>query len=570
MPDSSGVQPLQFACAGGLVLNKSAFEMLPGMAQELVNFEPDINGGYRRINGTAKWNDNVVPFTTSDTEKLLMVASFGATDVIAARGESVYVSTNATTALNGGINNSVTTITVDDTTGFSTAGTLLIGTEQITYTGTTATTFTGCTRGANSTSAASHLDDADVVETWTSIESGRTSADKYTFKRYNFDGTDKIIYADGASKPSFYNGSTVTQVTCSACPTDPSIVEVFKNHIFLAGDSTTPEEIYFSAPFSESNYQPANGGGSIRIDDTVVQLRVFREQLYIFGKDKIYRLVGNTVADFQLQPVTRDIGCVAKHSVQELAGDLIFLAPDGLRTIAGTEKIGDVELGTISRAIQVRFDNLTSYELIESVIVPNKTQYRLFFSNEDDTQPNTKGVLASLTENGFAFADIRGIKPSCSDTDVTKNPDVVLHGGFDGYVYQQEVGNDFDGVAINGKYRSPDLTMGDAGIRKVMQRVILNYAPEAAISADMFLRYDYEAPSTPRPAAYPLDSSQVLAIYGVSTYGVSTYGGQRQPLVRQPVEGSGFAIAIRVNDDGVSAPYSLKGFQLEFGVGARR
>lgn len=502
MPDSSGVQPLQFACAGGLVLNQSTFAMQSGMAQELVNFEPDINGGYRRINGFAKWNDNVVPFTTSDTEKVLMVASFGATDVIAARGEKVFV--------------------------------------------------------------------ADDSSSWTEIESGRTSADKYSFKRYNFTGTDKIIYADGASKPSYYDGSTVTQVTCTACPSDPSIIEVFKNHVFVAGDSTTPEEIYFSAPYSESNYQPANGGGSIRIDDPVVALKVFRDQLYIFGRSRIYRLVGNTVADFQLQPVTRDIGCVSKFSVQELGGDVIFLAPDGLRTIAGTERIGDVELGTISKPIQVRFDSLTSFGLIDSVVVPNKTQYRIFFVNADDTEPNTDGVMTSLTQQGFAFADLKGIKPACTDSDVTKNPEVVLHGGFDGYIYQQEVGNDFDGVAINGKYRSPDLTMGDAGIRKVMQRVILNYAPESTISADMFLRYDYEAPSTPRPAAYPLDSSQVLAIYGVSTYGVSTYGGQRQPLVRQPVEGSGFAIAIRVNDDGVSAPYSLKGFQLEFGVGARR
>lgn len=570
MPDQSGVNPLQFSCAGGLVLNQSTFAMQPGMAQELVNFEPDINGGYRRINGFAEWNSTVVPFTTSSAEEVLMVASFGATDVIAARGESVYISTNATTVLNGAIDNAVTTITVDDTTGFRTAGTLLIGTEQITYTGKTATTFTGCTRGANSTTAASHLDDADVIETWTSIESGRTGAGKYTFKRYNFSGTDKIIWADGADKPSYYDGSTTTQVSCTACPAAPSLIEVFKNHVFLAGDATTPEEIYFSAPYSESNYQPANGGGSIRIDDQVIALKLFRDQLFIFGRSRIYRLVGNTVADFQLQPVTRDIGCVSRFSVQELAGDVIFLAPDGLRTIAGTERIGDVELGTISKPIQVRFDALRSFDLIDSVVVPSKTQYRIFFVNADDTEANTDGVLASLTQRGFEFADLKGIRPACTDSDVAKNPEVVLHGGFDGYVYQQEIGNDFNGVAINGKYRSPDLTMGDAGIRKVMQRVILNYAPEAAISADMFLRYDYEAPSTPRPAAYPLDSSQVLAIYGVSTYGVSTYGGQRQPLVRQPVEGSGFAVAIRVNDDGVSAPYSLKGFQLEFGIGARR
>ncbi|MDC1067434.1 hypothetical protein OAQ56_05435, partial [Alphaproteobacteria bacterium] len=53
-------------------------------------------------------------------------------------------------------------ITVDTTAGFPSSGTLVIGTEQITYTGTTATTFTGITRGANATTAAAALDDATV------------------------------------------------------------------------------------------------------------------------------------------------------------------------------------------------------------------------------------------------------------------------------------------------------------------------------------------------------------------------------------------------------------------------
>ena len=66
------------------------------------------------------------------------------------------------TLLNGAITNSATTLTVDTTAGFPTTGTLLIGSEQMTYTGKTATTFTGVSRAANSTTAATALDDATV------------------------------------------------------------------------------------------------------------------------------------------------------------------------------------------------------------------------------------------------------------------------------------------------------------------------------------------------------------------------------------------------------------------------
>ena len=60
---------------------------------------------------------------------------------------------------------SVTTITVSSTTGFDSAGTIVIGSETITYTAIgSSTTFTGCTRGANSTTAATIASGVTVTQ----------------------------------------------------------------------------------------------------------------------------------------------------------------------------------------------------------------------------------------------------------------------------------------------------------------------------------------------------------------------------------------------------------------------
>jgi hypothetical protein len=65
------------------------------------------------------------------------------------------------TTLTSAITLSQTTIPVVSTTGFSAAGSLIIGAELITYTGITATSFTGCTRGAaGSPNKAHNLGDA--------------------------------------------------------------------------------------------------------------------------------------------------------------------------------------------------------------------------------------------------------------------------------------------------------------------------------------------------------------------------------------------------------------------------
>ena len=60
---------------------------------------------------------------------------------------------------------SVTTITVSSTTGFDSSGTIVIGGETITYTAIgSSTTFTGCTRGANSTTAATIASGVTVTQ----------------------------------------------------------------------------------------------------------------------------------------------------------------------------------------------------------------------------------------------------------------------------------------------------------------------------------------------------------------------------------------------------------------------
>ena len=68
------------------------------------------------------------------------------------------------TTLNGSHSSSVTTLTLTSTTGFDAAGTIYIGSEQVTYTAISGNDLTGCTRGANNTTAAIHADDTFVAQ----------------------------------------------------------------------------------------------------------------------------------------------------------------------------------------------------------------------------------------------------------------------------------------------------------------------------------------------------------------------------------------------------------------------
>ena len=516
MPNTSQLTPTVVSCFGGLVLNKDVFSMQPGEALILQNFEPDIKGGYRRVSGTARYNTTVIPEGSSNSSLTVDCSIIFNDQIIVARGGDIH-------------------------------------------------------RGTTSGS-------------WTSLTTGLgTSTRAYDFEKFNFNGTDKLIIATGHSAAQIINTSYAVDVVNATgggtAPSNPKFVKAFQNHMFYAGGSNS-QEVIFSVPFAEDNFTSASGAGSFKVDSTVVGLKVFRNELIVFCEDRIYKLTGTTVSNFAVQEVTRNIGCRDGGSIQEIGGDVIFLAPDGLRTIAGTARIGDVELGSISRQIQSRIDDI-GLNRISSLVIRDKSQYRLFYPVDATGQLSSKGIIGVLKNNpntgsiGFEYADIVGVKPACTDSDFISNVETQVFGGYDGFIYKMESGNTFATGAttttIQAVYRSPDMVMGDPGLRKYMQRVNLNYEGEGTtIDANLALRYDYDDQNTPQPAKIALPSVGGAGTYGAAKYGQALYDASGVPLVRQSVEGSGFAVALQIDDQNSADSFSVKGFQLEFTPGGRR
>jgi hypothetical protein len=108
-------------------------------------------------------------FDIQDGQQLLSISRFipdfkeqkGSADVLLSFKD--YNSITNETTLNGAISAAATSVILTDATSFPSSGTILIGAELITYTGKTANTLTGCSRGASSTTAATHADDKKII-----------------------------------------------------------------------------------------------------------------------------------------------------------------------------------------------------------------------------------------------------------------------------------------------------------------------------------------------------------------------------------------------------------------------
>jgi hypothetical protein len=651
MPTAWETYPIEIK--GGLITNISPLQQgitAPGTARRLVNFEPSIEGGYKRILGYTKFDEDFAPpygepvvqgsgqtgatliianiyetpvsgdtitvagvtgtytvssvsFDVTNKTATLTLATSLATSpadkaavtfgnnskliegliyyrqrAVVSRGSNIWESDGTgwirlnkpsygTVLVNGG-SQTGTSLIVDGLTGVPQQGDTftLAGVEKVYTVVSGVTVVTGGATLTIAPALASSPADNAVV---TFLSTSRAQGSKLRFERYNFLGTSSIMSVDGANYPFKYNGTTFTVLT--GAPSDvlgaEHVVE-FKNQIFFAKGNS----LVFTAPYTDSNFSPADGAGLITTPHNITGLIVFREQLIIFSTNQIHRLTGNTIADFQLQPISMGIGCVRTDTIQEVGGDVAFLGPDGVRLLSATDRIGDFGLAVASRPIQSEANSLVSGNTsFTSCVIRGKNQYRLFGYAASKTPATALGILATQfadqTAQGMAWAETQGILAYVADSiySAADSAETVVFANRDGYVYRMESGNSFDGVAIQAQYFTPHLPLTDPRLRKTFYKLTTYVEPQGSINGIVAPRINFDEPKVVQPPTIQLaNTADAPFLFGAATYGTATYGGKLTYSFTSQMVGSGLTISLQYSFNEITPPFSMDAITIEF------
>jgi hypothetical protein len=579
MPDRWQSFPVEFR--GGLVTNLSPLQQgtqAPGSATTLRNFEPSIEGGYRRILGYSKWDDEVL----SGTGLVRGVAEY-ATEAVAARGTHVYTSagsgwtqltdsvafppSTATADVDGAVSAS-TTLVVDNNSGTIKVGMVITGSGIV---GTV--TVASLTDQNNLVMSSAQTLSDDVSLTFTEKSPTISGSGKVRFAKHHFGSRKVLIITDGDGKPFKYDGTTFEEITTA--PSDASgathVVE-HKNHLFFANDTS----LIFSAPFSDTDFSAASGGGVIEFDNGITDIFTFREQLIIFTRRTIFLLAGNTIADFQVQPITKDIGAIQPDTVQEVGGDLMFLAADGFRLLSGTERNNDFGLGVVSKAIQSEVLNfIRSSTSFSTAVIREKSQYRIFGFNQNFTDSAALGIMGvQFAPQGgaqMAWGETRGINAYVAYSEYVGDEELVLFANDDGYVYRMESGNSFDGATIPASYTTPFMPITDPTTRKNFYKMKLFFDPDGSFDVTLAVKYDFNQLNVVQPDSIEISNvSPTGAYYGTALYGGGTYAENLKYIVDQQLVGSGFVASFKFESNSTDPPFALDAMVLEYGQYGRR
>lgn len=504
-------------CQGGLVNNLDYLTQgaqLPGSALRMINYEPAIEGGYRRISGYQN-SYGTVPGETGTP--VLGVAVFS--------------------DLNDGI--------------------------------------FACRKPATGSDYFHYWDNA--TEAWVTPSTAGSptmvGVNKVRFSKVNW-GVPKLIMTDGINPAAAWDGTTYTQITGTGTPSAPSFCENFSNHLFLAGDPNEPNQLYFSAPLDETDFTPASGAGVINVGFQVKAIKAFRDQLYIFGINNIKKLTGNNISDFVLSDVTKNLGCISSDAVVEFNGDILFLSPDGIRPVTATERIGDIELGTLSKPVQSIFEAYSRNENLDSItmlVLNRKSQFRLFFANAESL-----GLIGSLRRAGqqglgFEYSQLVGVEVYCGDTGYIGTEEFVVHGDSIGNVHRQETGTTFDGEAIFSLYQTPYVYMDDPVVRKLYYDVHTYMRSEGEVVVNIGIEFDYGDSSISKPTDYEFTTTGAASYWGLAEYDTTDiYDGNPSPVRKTNLQGSGSSISITYVTTEAQPSHTIQSYVVSYSLADRR
>jgi hypothetical protein len=273
-----------------------------------------------------------------------------------------------TTTLNGALNadsagtgGTGTTINVASTTGFPSTGTnfIQVDNEEISYTGTTATSFTGITRNVRGTTNASHSNGATVTNfsAYSAWGQAASTTDKVAEPGlWSLDNLGDTLVALIFNGECFEWDSNLTDavttratiITGAPTASRDMLVSTPDRHLVFfgtettIGDKSTQDEMFlrFSSQENINDYTPTaeNSAGTQRLaaGSRIIGAKLGRNAIYIWTDTSLFtmRFVG-TPFTFAFEQVGTNCGLIGKNAAVEVDGAAYWMSDNGFFRYTG-------------------------------------------------------------------------------------------------------------------------------------------------------------------------------------------------------------------------------------------
>jgi hypothetical protein len=421
--------------------------------------------------------------------------------------------------------------------------------------------------------------DGTVTTINASAFSGSTS--KVSFETFN----DVCIICTGDEVPVTYDGSSVGSLTGVAtleANVYAKYAAVYKNRLFLSGNSNKPYRVYYGEPGKHNDWSTGSGAGSfdVNVNDGQIirQIKSFPEALIVFKDKSIHYLSGDTAPGasvsnpFRLQLATSAVGTTSPNSVVVVGSDMYFWGNGRITTLKAVQDYGNIHAKDISFNVQplVKLANASAMSEVFAVHHELKSQIWFMFPNGSSSQSDTCLIYdyaiekPDQTYGSWWLRD--GFKASCG----IFYGGFPLFGGYDGWLYKHDNGNHYlstagASTAIHAYFKTYWETFGSPTNTKRIRSIDLIIGAQTASDLTLEGAWDYRAPT--KTFSINEVAAGTTYVYGATgvLYGTAYYASSQDKKITRIIAdiGNGKALSLKIGNNSVDAPFSLLGYEID-------
>lgn len=300
---------------------------------------------------------------------------------------------------------------------------------------------------------------------------GDKVSNKYDSQMVRINTTDYLVIANGINQLIKFDGTSVTpfgsEENCSNAAV--SYLTMYRGRLFAAGDADNPDRLYYSVlpgggrtveNWGYIEASPAVEGGHAEVGsvggDPIVAIHALSNQLLIFKKNSLYRLIGDRPTNYSIERIDACFKPPVRSGIATYADVMYFVTRDGLYYYNGVTARPSADMYAIRSIMQAASVNTSR------AIIAND---RLFFTIS--IRGEKKLIVYDLIEKKYMLREGFGLY------DMANIASTMMIVSDDRYVCVFDRGNSYDGKPISAYWKTPLTDFGEKSSIKSLHELFL-------------------------------------------------------------------------------------------------
>lgn len=341
----------------------------------------------------------------------------------------------------------------------------------------------------------------------------------------------------------------------------PQHIAEFSNHLFLGYPGGS---LFFSSTGEPMEYIAVGGAGEIGVGQELTGLLTSAStSLVVFCRSQIRFITGTNASTFVMAALSSSAG--AFPNTAQLLDRPIYLDDGGIRGLDTTQAFGDWKIGALSNRVSPLLENILNRGLrpVASTRVRQRMQYRMFWAD------GTGLMVYFGRKNPEVMPFKLGILPTCAcagETDTQSGKERIFLGAEDGFVYEMEAGNSFDGQPVPAfltlawhHMRSPRLD------KRFFLAEVETDAPET-VSIGVNFGIEYRRPDQAQGVEFNFDvDAGTMMQNAIGDYGDFDWTEPEMGRLKSHISGIGTNIAVTLRSNTThEAPHTFTAMTINF------